>query len=109
MFKNLAFEDWLRGLVAAIISGGSSAVVGSVVISSKYPQAGVVELMWSLFLANGLLGMFLYLKQKPVPDLKEVSVKREGMEVAGVLVGPQKVTVTETHKEPAEPAEQPKP
>ncbi len=111
MFK-LDFSDWLRGLVAAIVSGGSAAVVSGVTVSTIDPDkfgggAHMLSLMGILFVTNGAMGMFLYLKQKPLPDLKEVSTKREGLEVAGVPVGPVKVTTTETHAEPLAPNPKP--
>ena len=68
-------QVWLHGLIAAIIGGGASAVTGSVSASLIAPQQfnfgtelfHTLELMGVMFLFNGLLSMFAYLKQSPIP------------------------------------------
>jgi uncharacterized membrane protein HdeD (DUF308 family) len=75
---DLDFSEWLRGLVAAFISGGASAVTGGFTVSALDPrdynlQEGMPRLlllMGAMFLVNGILSMMLFLRQKPVPDHK---------------------------------------
>ncbi len=110
MFSGLDIGDWLRGLVAACVSGGSSAVVSGGVVAVQDPEhfrgGGAFRLMGLMFLTNAAMGMFLYLKQKPVPDLKTVSTTVQTTEkTAGAVV---QTTVKEVHQEPITPGDPPK-
>lgn len=66
---------WFHGLFAALIGGGASAVVSGVTVSAIAPQSfnlsshllQTAELTLTLFVTNGLLSMFAYLKQSPLP------------------------------------------
>ena len=66
---------WLHGLAGAFISGGASAVTGGITTAMIAPNQfnldkqiwHLLGLMGSMFLVNGLLGAFFYLKQSPVP------------------------------------------
>lgn len=79
MKQLLKWETWVYGLVGAFIGGGASAVTGgfsaAIIAPDKFnvnTGAGfghIVEMMGACFLINGLLGMFLYLKQSPVPPV----------------------------------------
>lgn len=68
-------RKWLHGLIAALIGGGASAVVAGVSVSAIKPAdfnfAGqiipTIELMGILFVVNGVLSAFAYLKQSPLP------------------------------------------
>ncbi len=108
---DLDFSEWLRGLIAAFISGGAGAVTSSVVVSFKDPEhfnfsqpAELLSLMFWVFIVSGVFGMFLFLRSKPVPDHKVVktTVQETSVEPG---VPPVKVvkTVVETHQEPLEP------
>lgn len=70
-----ATRTWLHGLIAGFIGGGSSAVVSGVTVTAISPQnfnfsgqlVPTLELMGILFVFNGLLSAFAYLKQSPLP------------------------------------------
>jgi hypothetical protein len=87
-------RQWIHGLGAAVIGGGASAVTAGVTVSAIRPDtfnfAGQVwptlELMLALFVVNGAVSAFAYLKQSPLPA--------ETLEVTKT----ETVTVTETPK-----------
>ena len=66
---------WLYGLAAAFIGGGATAVTGGVSVSAISPTTfnfgdqlvPTMKLMVVLFLLNGVLSAFAYLKQSPLP------------------------------------------
>ena len=59
---------WLKGLVAAIITGVSNAFLASVVSPETFNMTteGLKKLGWMLLL-SGALGAATYLKQSPIP------------------------------------------
>ncbi len=67
---------WLHGLAAAVIGGGSSAVVSGVTLGAIDPShfnfghefGRTMEVMGVLFIINGLMSAFAYLKQSPLPQ-----------------------------------------
>jgi hypothetical protein len=93
MTKNT--EHWVHGLVAAFIGGGSSAVTGGITVSGLAPgqfnfgaQLGAMgKLMFALFVVNGGLSAFAYLKQSPLPT--------ESVEVVEMKTTTVSVTPTE--------------
>ena len=69
-------QIWFRGLVAAVVTGVSSSVlsglgiagadaVGLEVATLNLKQLGVIAI------SGGLVGLFAYLKQSPVPPADE--------------------------------------
>ena len=70
-----SWKAWLHGLAAAFIGGGASAVTAGVTVSAINPTAfnfstqirPTLVLMGVLFLLNGLMSAFGYLKQSPLP------------------------------------------
>lgn len=79
--KHLDFLGWFYGLMAAIVSGGSSSVTAAVSAGFLDPEKfnlthpmATIKLMMAVFILNALLGMFLYLKQSPMPPIIEDSV-----------------------------------
>lgn len=107
MFRNLDFSDWLRGLIAATVSGGSAAVVSGATVGIIDPDKfggamHLLSLMGILFVTNGAMGFFLYLKQKPVPELKTVTTTVQTTERQPQAV--VQTTIRETHQEPVVPA-----
>jgi hypothetical protein len=68
-------SNCLHGLFAALIGGGASAVVSGVTVSAIDPAnfnlstnlGHTAELAATLFVVNGLLSAFAYLKQSPLP------------------------------------------
>jgi len=75
-------RKWIHGLGAAAIGGGASAVTAGVTVSAIRPDsfnfAGQVwptlELMGVLFVVNGIMSAFAYLKQSPLP-LESIEVQ----------------------------------
>jgi len=69
---------WLRGLVAAFVGGGSGSVttgLTSMGIDPDHFNLGTglrhtMELMAIVFVLNGMMSVFLYLKQSPLPPIK---------------------------------------
>ena len=72
-FGRVDWSEWARGLVAAFVSGGATSVVSGVVVSVNDPQhydsAGVLKLMFSVFVTCGCFNMFSFLVQKPIPSV----------------------------------------
>lgn len=105
---NLDFEDWLLGLAAAFIQGGASAVVGGVAVAMVDPThfnpatGNFYKVVVAVFLMNATMGMFSFLREKPVPQKKVVTTTTETTETA---IKPPVVvtTVQETHIEPLAP------
>jgi hypothetical protein len=75
--KNFAWEQWLYGLVAAFVGGGSSAVASGITVSAFDPKDwNVMEgkfyaLVGALFMVNGTISFFAYLKTQPLPPMEE--------------------------------------
>lgn len=71
----LDFKDWFKGLVAAFVSGGASAVTSGFTVSALDPKgynfqsSKIYTLMLAMFLVNGIMGAMMFLRQKPVPDI----------------------------------------
>lgn len=69
-------QRWLKGIVSALIQGGSGAVVstitGAVIDPDKLnPMTQTLhffELGTSVFLVTGILHIMMFLQQHPVPD-----------------------------------------
>ena len=66
--------DWLKGLAAAFIGGGSSAFVGgtaaSLIAPDKFGSAHLFDtfkLVGSIFLLSAATHVFAYLTQRPTP------------------------------------------
>jgi hypothetical protein len=88
--KHLDYKGWLYGLVSAVIGGGASAVSAAIGASWLAPDkfnlshpADIILLMLITFVVNGMLSMFLYLKQSPLPPIVEEvrAIKTEGSQV----------------------------
>jgi hypothetical protein len=69
-------QVWLRGLVAAVVTGVSSSVLSGLGIAAA-DSVGVevanldVKQLGVIALSGGLVGLFAYLKQSPVPPADE--------------------------------------
>ena len=72
----LDWSDWARGLVAAFVSGGASAVTTGVVVSIKDPvhyatnSKDFFELVTSVFVMSGIMSGMSFLREKPLPGTK---------------------------------------
>ena len=75
---DLDFAEWLRGLLAAFVGGGASAITSGITVSAMDSKdynlaegAGkLYSLMGVLFMVNGLLSAAMFLRNKPVPEHK---------------------------------------
>ena len=76
----LDWDKWIYGLVAAIVTGGASAVAGgfgaSAIAPGQFNLAGgdpswnMLKLMALMFIVNGIAGAAAYLKQSPLPAIE---------------------------------------
>lgn len=105
-FGSLEFDDWARGLIAAFISGGSSAVTSAFAVNVVLPgQLGVGKFFFvagSVFTISGALQFFGYLSTRPLPPMKEVATTIEKTKVPGKPTITVE-TIEEKHVEPMEP------
>ena len=77
---DLDFAEWIRGLLAAFIGGGASAVTSGVTVSAMDPKDynlaegahKLYALMGVLFMVNGLVSAAMFLRNKPVPEHRVV-------------------------------------
>lgn len=75
MFRDLEWGKWLYGLGAAAIGGGASAVSGGIVLNVQdakdynFGDPKIYKVMIWMFGISGLLSMFFYLKQHPLPEI----------------------------------------
>jgi hypothetical protein len=113
LIGQLNWSDWLRGVIGGFIGGGAAAITSAGTLTAldpayfaQHPPGFVMTLMGTLFITNGVIGMMLYLKQNPVPGVKEVTTTVETVKQA-VPQGP-KVTTTVQEKT-TEPIPPPKP
>lgn len=64
------WENWLQGLIGAAISGSGNAATLIIVDPTDFNfHAGLHKLL-GIAALQALIGAFLYLKQKPLPEVK---------------------------------------
>ena len=77
--SNLDWGSWLYGLFAGGIGGGATAVYGAMAASMidsthfAFGSPSSFKLMGMMFAMSFLKDAALYLKQKPLPDVKTVT------------------------------------
>lgn len=104
------FTDWVRGVFAAFISGGASAVTSGVVVSIKDPShyapgtKDFFELVGSVFLMSGLMSLMAFLREKPLPAILTTTETK----LKTVRVGSSTPVATLTTKETTTVVEAPK-
>lgn len=82
-FSELDYGEWIRGALAAFVSGGAGAVTAGFVVGTKDPTHynlgtfDFYELVFAVFFASGLLGLMNFLRVKPIPDFKKREETRE--------------------------------
>lgn len=112
LFNNLDWADWFQGMIAAIISGGSTSVTSGIVLSSVDPTVGhtlaigtwaSVRVMFSTFVVSGLWAMFAYLQKNSMPHTRQVTVSDRT--ITQTESGVQVHSVVKTDTEPVEPNE----
>jgi len=107
-FGNIDFTDWFRGLIAAFIGGGASAVSAGFVVSAKDPQhyalgsSNFFQVAGSVFLVSGTINAAAFLRQKPIPEFKTVTTS-VAVTQHGTAPPVTVATVSETHQEPSVP------
>jgi hypothetical protein len=107
----LNWGDWLYGLFAGFIGGGASAITSGIVLNISDPghfngKAGeFYTLIGTMFLTNGALSAFFYLKQHPLPDIKVVTT----VETVERQMNPPAVIKTTVEETVTKPQDQPKP
>lgn len=106
--SDYAWQEWLYGLIAAVVGGGSQAVVGAVGLNIKDPEhfnmktGGLVGICWTLFASGALVSFFLYLKQSPTPKVKREESTRTTLLPSGAVSVTQKLTTTPVEAPPKE-------
>lgn len=91
----MSWQNWLRGLLAAVISGVSNAFLASVVSPETFNASpDGLRKLGTILALSGALGMAMYLKQSPLPTAEEKKTVE---------------TTTTTTTTPAPPADAPKP
>ncbi len=82
LLNHLDWGNWIYGLFAALIGGGSTAVVGAMAVSAidsrefSLGSLNSIKVMGIMFLWSGGKDFFLYLKQNPLPAiLRETTVQ----------------------------------
>lgn len=92
---------WLGGLIAAFISGGAGAVGGSIGVMTVEPAhfnlaeglGRLIHVAIASFVASGVAGAAMYLKQKPWPSGWVLVPEQRAVE---------RLTAVPTDKHPAE-------
>ena len=108
-WSNLDWDNWIYGLVAGFLGGGSGAVISGVVVSVNDPShynfatKGFYVLVMSVFVANGLLNFFGYLHQNPLPKAKVVTTTKVIESLAPVPSKTVEKTVEKTEVVPSDP------
>jgi hypothetical protein len=109
---SLDWSLWVYGLLSGAIGGGANAVYaafGAMVIDPHdfaFGSAKSFQLMGWVFLFSAAMSAFLYLKQKPLPDIvsekKEQTVEVTRTPMKGTGDGTLKKTVTTKSEEKVE-------
>jgi len=75
----MSWQNWLRGLVAAVVTGAANGFLAAVVSPETFNTTPEGLKKLGIFVVlSGALGMATYLKQSPVPPLEETTtVKTE--------------------------------
>jgi hypothetical protein len=104
---DLDFSEWFRGLIAAFVSGGASAITSGITVSAmdsrdyNLATGKIYALMGAMFAVNGLMGAAMFLRNKPVPDHKIVTTTIQETTVRPTKPATTVVrTVEEVHTEP---------
>ncbi len=102
---NLDLLGWLYGLGNAVIGGGAGAVTSTftaaMIAPDKFNLGGefgnTLKLILATFLINGMLNLFFYLKQSPLPapmtTEQNTTVKTETQTTPKVLTTETETTV----------------
>lgn len=67
----LDWAGWVRGVFAALISGGAGSITSGFAANLADPahDISIFKVMWITFLLNGIIGLAAFLKQEPVPNV----------------------------------------
>lgn len=108
LLQNLDWDNWTRGLVAALVGGGSAAVVGGfafMVTDPSHAEWGrLFKSMMMIFGYSALKDAFLYLKQNPLPKVITVTTtetttrQNDPPAIVTTKVEETKVTTDETRQ-----------
>ena len=107
-WASLNWADWAYGLIYGMIGGASNSVYsafGAMIVDPKdfaFGSGKSLHLIWLVFAFSALMSAFLYLKQKPLPEMKQREETVEVTEVKGKPVATV-TTVKETSVVPMEP------
>ena len=100
--------NWAYGLFAGFIGGGASAVTSGITLNMVDSKDFNIythkfyTMVGAIFLVNGMMNMFMFLKQNPLPAVKTTVTKVQQRTDAGTVT---KVEQTETITTPVKPAD----
>ena len=73
LFEGLDWSNWIKGVWASVVGGGSNAVVAGLGLNLIDPNhfnahtGDFYKMVGALFAFNGTVSFFMYLKQNPMP------------------------------------------
>lgn len=78
--KDVDWENWIYGLLAGAIGGGSAAVTGAFAAATVDSHFALgtkdnLKLMGAVFAVSAAKDFFLYLKQNPLPKWRITTVE----------------------------------
>ena len=77
--SKLDWSAWFYGIVAGFIGGGASAVISGFTVAVSDPKDYAVGtgkffgLVFTIFISNGAISAFMFLKQNPLPRIRTVT------------------------------------
>lgn len=115
LIGSLDWGNWIYGLVAGFIGGGSTAVSGGLALlvidpnDFNFSNPKLFKAMAAMFLFSGVKDMMLYLHQQPLPKIITTTTVTETSVSPGLPPGIPAVTTTkkveQTKVEPVKPEE----
>lgn len=69
----MTWQHWLKGLLAAFVSGAANAV-SMMIVDPEHFNFGQFGNLGEVALISGLIGAAMYLKQSPVPDFEKQQI-----------------------------------
>lgn len=112
LLGSIDLSDWLRGLIGGFVAGGASAVTSGPTLALVDPahfnlhSGDFYVAVGSIFMANGVIGMMLFLAQHPVPGVKTTTITAQETKItpAGATTE-TRLQQTVTEPVPVTPAE----
>lgn len=107
-FGKLDWSDWIRGIFAAFIGGGATAVSGAFALVLNDPKDFNIQtgMFWTtvttMFVISGFINLMMFLRSKPVPEYKVVTTTTTETTQKKAPAGQIVKTVEEVEKVPVQ-------